>query len=698
MANLTGSADTTKFDPGGGSAPTTTSPTADTAGLPLTKRLNTIPLTPEQINQWFVDIDAAEKRTKDQSVKWDILLKEYTPSIKAGGTGEDVKANSHFRNVHTKMGQMFVQSPEVQFVAEGPVLDQILVPDPSVPGGQRPASAEEVVHIKQHVVNKELGPDRIDILNVMDECCFDIMAWAGIACVKVGFTVVLRTTQQPVMGPDPNYMPPPSPGGILGLAPQPPPPQVPQIDPTTGQPATKSVEIPIFSEWYAKRFSPKKLLANVDLSSSNFDKEATFVGMKFFMGKRQAMRQFGLTEEELGSNGATDKDKATYTEDESGAANDLVEGYELTYKASCYTDEIHPQVMNQLILLKNVKDRTIVSRVSPDQTIDPATGQLTPDSLIGFPIKVGSNRTMADTPFVISDSGFTNSQAKYLDTHRRQSVKLRDAQIGKYLYDIDAFEDDDIESMKNGSVGDFIGVAANKMANGSDKIFASTAKIQGSQDDYRMAQIIKSDMDETLGINANLAGTETEGIRSATETQAFQAGSAGRMDKEKARIMAFYLSIVRAVDTLITRYATGDNYIAIEGEDGAKRIAMWNRKLLMAGVYGYSIRPDSQLKNDVARDRQQKLSFYNLTAADPLVNRTLILRDLGRDFGYDPAKLIMSPQAQMAQPPHGGAAAGGGPVDKHELENSGGKPNAPGAGNRQERNPRPGAGTEGVVK
>lgn len=683
----------------GDAKPTTpidTTPTADTGpGGDLKKRLTPVTWTPEEIQEWWARIEEAEQRTKTVAGKWDILLASYVPSITDGSTGEDVKANSHFRNVHTKMGQIFVKSPEVRFVPEGPTKDQIPVADPTAPGGMRPMTAEEAVLIKQNVINKKLGRDEINVGAVMNECLFDIQAWSGIACVKVGYTVIMKPIQKPVMIPDPNFQQPQaSPGSILQLAPQQQPPMIPQVDPNTGQPATQMVEVPIWSEWYAKRMSPKKILMNADLSSGQVDKDATWVGMKFYIGRKQAMRQFGLSDHELGPGGAEDKDTAQYDDDQKKPGKDLIEGYELFIKGSQFRDdELHPQAIYQLTMLKGVKDKPVVSRKSPDQTFDPNTGQLTPDSLVGFPIKIGSNRVMADTVFVIADSGFTNSQAKFLDTHRQQSVKLRDAQIGKYLYDAGAFEDDDIERLKNGTIGDFIAVTSGSMANGSDKIFVQTSKIQGSQDDYRMASIIKADMDETLGISATQSGAPTEGIRSATEIQSFSSGSAGRMEKEKDQILDFYLSIVRALDQLITRYASGENYIMIEGEDGARKIAMWNKKLLMTGVYGYQIKTDSQLKIDSAQDRQQRLSFYNLTAADPLVNRVAILRELARDFGMDPTKVIIDPELVAAG---GGLPPAGGPANKHEVEKSGGKPNAPGSSPRGDRNPPPPGGAGGA--
>lgn len=659
-------------------------------GMDKNKQLNTVPLTPEQVGDWWDRIKKSEELIEKKGVKWDMLLSAYLPIVT--NDEEDIKYQGHFRNVHTKIGQVFVKSPKVVLDAKGPLLDAVMVPTQDPLTGavvMKPMTPEEAVLIKQHVVNEYMGPDHIDGLRLMDEGLFDILAWAGSMCVKVGYKVVSKPIQRSVMGPDPTFAAqPPPPGSILGLQPQVPP-QVPMIDQMTGQPKMETVQVPIYQEWYAKRFSPKKLILPVNLKASNVNKEATFLGMKFYMSKREIMRNFGIAEADLKA-GVKDEDVANPTQsDIVDSDTDMVKGYEIFYRAACYTEEVHPLAVNQLILFEGMKnDITAVSRKSPDQTFD-EQGKLTPDSLTILPIIVGSNRDQADDPLPLPDSAFTNNQIKYLSTHRSQGVKLRDAQIGKYVYDVEAWEDNDLQLLKNGNVGEFIGAKGGSMNQGLDKIFARTTTVQGSQDDYRMAGLVKSDMDETIGISSTQAGVPTEGIRSATEVNKFGNASQGRMKKEQARIVGIYLLIVRAVDTLLTRYASGENYIMVEGEDGAKRIAQWNKKILSAGVYGYSIKADSQLDNDVAQDRQQRLSFYNLTAADPLVNRPVLLRSLARDFGEDPSKIIIDPALIAAGgglPPHGG------PANKHESENSGATPNGPDTGNRQQRNPRPGGG------
>lgn len=681
------------FPPGNGlgAAPAPVPPTNGNGGAPqndpapdLQKSLNPLPLSAQEISEWWARIEASEARVEQREDQWDALVEEYVPHISDKAAPEDPKCNAHFRNIHTKTGQLFVRSPKVIMTPKGPALDQEVVIGPD--GVPMSLTAADAVPIRQAVINYYLGPEEIDGVRLMDECLFDMQGYSGLACVKVGYRSVSRTVQRPVMQPAPA---PPAMGqvGLDALAPAP---MVPALDPFTGLPQMESVPVIIHERWYAEKFSTKKLLLDEQLHSPRVEERSRWIGRKHYLPKRQAMRLYGLTEDEVGSGVSEDDRIYQAPEDRSAdttALKDLIAVYEIWYKAMYFTDADHPDAINELVLLENNKERTVVSRPSLDQTFD-EQGKLSYDSLIGFPIKVGSLRDFLDSPFTLADSAFTNAQAKNLDVHVQQMLKLRDAAVGKYFYDTDAIDAEDLKKMRDGEVGAFIGLKSGALAAGSDKVFYTTAQVRATADDWRTADMLKSTMNETLGISETSAGGNPDTVRSATEIQESSSGGAGRQEKEQARVIEFYLQIVRAIDTLIFRYATGERYVTVVGEDGTKTLAQWNKKL-GAGCYSYDIKPDSQLRNDVARDRQQKIAAYTVMAPDQMVNRPPILRDIARDFGWDPSLIVLpSPIQQAAQPPHGGSA------NKHISELSGAIENRPGAAasgdNRQDRNPRPG--------
>lgn len=592
-------------------------------------QLVTLEMTPEECGEWWKRVERAEARVKAREDKWDILLNEYSPIVSKSGEAETVKVQQHFRNVHSKLGQLFYRTPELILTAHDPSLLNTQMPNPMSQPGQQPLpplTMEDIVSVKQAVLHAKMGKDGIKSDRLHDELLFDVLAWAGFGASKLGYKCVFRPVQPDAAGA--------APGAVLGLQ----------------QPAQQAIPVPVYEEYYWRRFSPKKAKWNDDLRSTRFDEDATWMGMDFFMSPKAAVRQLGLTQEE--ANKAAEDDRIhVYDVDKQGSNKTpgLVHGIEIFCKASIFTDEVHPQAMNHLILIYGIKDRPVVWRPSPDQDFDPATGRLTKDSLIGFPIRILTIRDLADSPFPESDSAFTNSEIKQLSTWVRQSIQIRDAAIGKYFYDTGALDETEIKIMKSGEIGAFIGVQAGLLAGGAEKIFCTTAQIHNTNDDYRGQQIIQSNVNETLGISANGAGSFTDTVRSATESQNVQTNMQGRNGKELGRVVDHWLDGARMIDTLLMRYATEADYVEITGVDGAKKMQMWNNAIV-SGKYLYDIAPDSALAIDTKQDFMLDAQHWNLVAKAPQTNQEYLLRRMARRRGLDPAKAVI-PKSMMPQPP-----------------------------------------------
>lgn len=667
-------------------------PSAETKGVKLgdPAALVTLKMSPDEVGEWWDRIKDDTARTEAHAKEWDILLKEYLPTVSASGTAESVKYQGHFRNVHSKIGQLFYRTPDLIMSPRdpGPANNQQPPPVPVDPNGMPmpPILLEDIIAVKQQVLQFHLGRDGVKVGRLMDELLFDVLAWTGIGCSKLGYRCMMKSVQVPVMGPAPT--PPGVPGSVLGLGGMGAHPQmVPQVD-AMGQPQMQAQDVPVYEDYYWRRFSPKKFITNSDLRSTRFDEDATRMGMHFYLAPKKAQAMFGLTDEEVNKATSDDKVYKHKEDDEVGKGSQgLVHGVELYVKASVYTDEVHPQAINQLVLIEGLTERPVVWRPSPDQEFEtqgPRIGQLTHDSLIGFPIRVLTIRDLADSCFPKSDAAFTNSQIKQIGTYRRQGVKLRDAAIGKFLFDGGAFDEEDIALLTNGEVGDFIEVIEGKLALGMEKILGRTPQIMGSPDDYRNEELLKRDVDETLGIGSNQSGSPENTVRTATETATVQAAVSARNDKELGRVIDFYLDGARMIDSLLMRYADQTEYVQIAGDAGAVRIMTWNNKII-SGRYIYDIAPDSQLRVDTARSFDKLLKFYTIAAQDPLCNRAYLLKKLARMNELDPAKVVVSPAQMMMQPPHGGGDVA------HPLSNSGGLPNAPGALNHRQTTPTPGA-------
>lgn len=662
------------------------------------------------------EIERSENRRKSRETEWDILLKEYMPIVSPSGAAETVKVQVHFRNTHTKLGALFYRSPDIIMTAAdtGPANDQ----QPNPTGMGAPIMRADIIPIKQAVLKKKLGRDGIKANRLMDELLFDVLQYSGIGVSKVGYRCKQKEIQVPKMVPAPP--PPAMPGAVLGLS-QPPPQGQPQMVPDpTG--ATEPQQHTIWEEWYARRVSPKKALWDSTLASTRFDEDASWTGMDFFLVPETVARQYQILESELTALEGDDR-KYEDSRDSGSKQTGYCHLYEMSLKASVWLPEadLHPEALLQVILVKGLKTKAAVFRMDPNQTFDPNTGDITPDSLVGFPFEFLTIRDLADSCFPPPDSAYTNSDGKQMSTWRRQQIRMRDASIGKYLYDSEKFGNDEVEQLKNGDVGEFIPVIAGGLKDGVDKVLAQTSKITASQDDYRGFDGLKQDMNETLGIGSNQAGTETDTVRTATEANTVAQGVSARNDKERERVVDFYLSLVRKFDSLLMRYMTTPDYVEIGGESAAPRMQAWDGKVI-SGKYLYDIAPDSQLQPDSARDFQLAMQMYTVTAKDPLSNRMYILKKMATQRGWDPAKATVTPvptpprpeppkisialnsadlinplvvamlekmgyltvpEASNVQPPHGGALEPAEAISQHLMSNSGGTPNAPGAANHR---------------
>ncbi len=641
-----------------------------------------IPMTEEVVAEWLKRIQDSDSRIEKEAESWKTLLEAYTPKVSKVGTPEDVNANSHFRNVHTKLGQMFVRVPEVTLEPAPNSAAQNQIPGPPDPMTGQPVMLEmsDIVAVKQEYLNKKLGRDGIKVGRLYDELNIDWMAWAGIGVSKLGYKAVKKTIQQPVMGPDPNFVPPVPMRSVLGLAPTPQPPQVPQVD-MMGQPMMQDVEVIIYEEIYWRRFSPMKYITDSMLYSTRVDEDATFQGMHFSMLPSQAAAAFNIPLDEL--TGGEDEKRYKHTND-TDAGPQVITGSELFYKAAYYLEgELHPWKLIQLVFLDHIKDRPVVHRPYADQDFTPE-GELSETSIDRFPIRVLSARDFPDSQFPQSDSAFTNNLAKQLNTNRRQGVQMRDAAIGKYLVDAGKFDDGELAALKTGPAGAYIAVEAGGLDKGRDTVCTTTAQVTRTQDDYRLDSMLQHNMDETLGISANAAGGSEDTVRSATEIQTIQRAVQGRNEKERNRVVDHFLDGVRLIDILIMRYTTQAQWAKVTGIDGMARMQMWDGKMV-SGRWLYDITPDSQLEVDTAQDRQQSMNLYNLVKGDPLVNRVPVLQRMFRTFGYDPSKCVLTPaQAMLAmQPPHADGA-----VNEHEMGKSGGRQNQPGAPNHRDSEPK----------
>lgn len=564
-------------------------------------------MSEEELAQWWGRVDQALAVRKQHEPRWEALLKAYLPGPVDHGT-VSINSNLHFRNTEQKKAQLFYRTADVLLEPLEPLKDQTQGPD-----GQT-HSAEDVVTIKQAVLKNVLGSDGINAVRLMAEQNFDVLQVSG-------FSPSLLSYECDTVPVD-------------------------HVDPMTGQ--AQTIDVPIYEEWCWKRFSPMKALIPHDWRSTRFD-EAPWLGMQFVKPLEQAKRTYKL-EDDFQANASADLHtfKATKGADETGSTTaPMVEGVLIWYYACQFDPRVtHRQILRRLVLIKGL-DKPAQHTASPYQTLGP-DGKLSADSMIGNPIHILTLRDLADSAYVPSDAAMTDPLIRQENTWAAQDIALRDANVPRFLYDESIKEA--IQKLQEAPAGEGAPVTEGKLRGGTEALMAPLPHLEKAVADVQGRAAIKQMIAETLGLGANQGGAVNDKVLSATEISSANATASLRLKAEQNRELDYFLAGVRKLDALIQRYATEQDYVQWVGNDGTKRLAAWN-KTLIAGRYAYSIKPDSQLDIDLAQKRQQDIQFTNLLANAPEANRTELLRDLARDFGKDPSKLIQQPPSKGPEPP-----------------------------------------------
>jgi hypothetical protein len=154
-----------------------------------------------------------------------------------------VNVNVDFYEVEQKLPQLFFETPELQMEGKGPL-----------------KGADTLVQAHRSLINEITGPDFMNVLEkAVKPAIKDCLAVSGVGPVILGYQPTLREVQPPMQ-----------PGSILGL--------------------NGPVQVPIYQQWYALRFSPKKLLIPADWHDKPGD-DAPWLGMRFRMPLTVAIRE-----------------------------------------------------------------------------------------------------------------------------------------------------------------------------------------------------------------------------------------------------------------------------------------------------------------------------------------------------------------------------------------------------------------------
>ena len=497
-----------------------------------------MPMTAERLAKWWTEIDAGLKVRREWERWWEANLDAYAPSRSKDpkAYGADINTNRDYSLVERKKSQLFFQTPEVA-VKASPLL----------------AQAEDAVAIHQDLLNEYLGQDRADVKATALAALFDLLCPAGIGVTKMGFESVSEDIEQEIPVPDPKT-------------------GQPAMDPMTGQPITVvgKVPVPIWERLFWDRVSPKQYIIPATWASTQYDK-APWQATQFSMVPSEIRTRYGVTLDDDAVKGGDSLQEQTLAKNPEAGDGNAVEGIELWYRACLVDPKVkHPERLRLAVLVRGY-DTPLVHKDSPYQTVDPKTGGLTPDSLVGYPLHPMVLRVQSDESWLPSDCSISRPQVNELNRFREQQIKMRDSNISLRIVNADMIPRESFEAaLQQTDMGDFVFLPGDAFAQDTIK---EIAKATYPRENMIFEDKQDADIARTHGLDANQAGVMNEDRRTATESQLVQVNANVLLEAQRAGVVDWYTKGVTKFSTLVQRFVTVEQAAIVLGPEKAQRWA-----------------------------------------------------------------------------------------------------------------------------
>jgi hypothetical protein len=477
---------------------------------------------------------------------------------------------------------------------------QLFYKVPEVVLSPRNPESAAAVPVFNAVLNQKLGPDDTDALSAVDECLSDVICPAGIAWVKVGYTASVTP---------PTEM---------------------------GQPPTVS-----HSCYYIERGSPAKLLVPSGFIRSNYQ-QADWLGFRSFVGDEELATLSDVHPPATDQGSRYDEDLLCDTNQRHvGRPGKAVT--EIWYWAyRCDPTVTDRRIVRHLILVED-EDTPRVHENSPYQRVDPQSGALL--GVEGFPIKVLTLRYTPDSHFPKSDCQMSRPAVDELSQTRTIQMQQKRRALPMRGVDKGRIDPSTIAKLEQGEVQSII------LTDGPPhEIIEMIALPTLPRDTSIASDISMRDIDRAWALGQNQSGITEQGSKTATELTYMNQATDVRLDKERDKVLRWFVSICSALGGLIQLFEDDLGYVEVAGQNGAKALQAWNR-LSVPGKFVYSVKPDSAKRLDQQVERKMALDRYQLTANDPFNNRMEGLKDVYAAFGEDPARHLQQPPTPPPEKP-----------------------------------------------
>lgn len=587
-----------------------------------------VEMKPERISYWQHAIKMARQKREEMAdtYGWKDNLERYLPkpAKKRGRKVAEVSVGADFSDVERKKAALLFDQPMVALTPD--LVSDVPAQQPAAPGQPAPPSFDQGVALHQELLNGILGPLHANAQPTALKAIFDCLCPSGVGPAVIGY----HCTKQKIKTPEikDGF------GAVVQEA--------------------QDLEFPIHERFFVSRFSPMALLLPAEHRDTDFQR-APWLGFEWQKPVSQVRREFSLAKDWMPSQaGESDKKLHFETEHEDhhseGDGDPMVSGATIWYRAELDSDgetTLHPEMFKELVFV-NGMEQPVVWKDSEHQTLD-QEGRLTPDSLIGNPIRPLVLRDVSDSAWVPSDVAVTGPLTKELNKFRSQLVTQRDGNKQVIAYDSEKFNPTAKDKVTQANGITFVALEAGALAGGMNTVMDQVGQASLGREHWEAQNVIQRDREQILGIGANQVGAQAQTRRTASEVNTVQRNTEARFEQERNRVLAWYLHIVRGVDALVLRYCDARLAAEILGQQKAQ--TWFALKDSLKGGYRYEIQMDSGKYLDATADRRDVMQNYNLLAKDPLVNRKFLLEQVAKKHGWDPTAFIAQPEPPKPEPP-----------------------------------------------
>lgn len=253
-------------------------------------------------------------------------------------------------------------------------------------------------------------------------------------------------------------------------------------------------------------------------------------------------------------------------------------------------------------------------------------------SLLGFDETIDDSFPLPKSRSIKSKQEAYNFLRSYQVNHAARGHR-------RYQYQRNTIKDEEIQKWEKGGDNTLIAIDG-----GAGIQVVDHAPIQ--QDSYNVADIIKSEVTEEVGVSAYGRSSREPGVDTAFEANLIQSGTDVKTEEMRDVVREYVRTVVKKLNTILQLFADMPTVEEVVGLKGTRWIEWTNDDIqgdFIEDVDIYQAMPYSKLE-----DRKQTMEWFSLIQNDPYYDAFQVRRELNRAMDRDNG-LLKTPAEMQAE-------------------------------------------------